>query len=122
MVHSNVRYIFGSKLARIETANFSCIVTTAKAGWFQNRNTIIQLVDDVNASRGLPVARFDYVRNMPTEDRLQLHDIIVSSLDGLGEAVALRDAVTVLRAKMESGGLVERVTVISAAEFIAATM
>jgi hypothetical protein len=83
-------YLFGSKVARIHNKSFECCVSTAKEGLFQRQSTIIlepKIGNTVGAAAaGLhPCGKVIYSLTLRKSDRFQFHDVIVKTLDELGE-------------------------------------
>jgi hypothetical protein len=93
MILSNHRYPFGTKISRIQTPNFTCQVSTAKEGFLQRQSTMLSICNadgTVIYRRG--VAKLIYASSLRSSDRIQLHDIVVTSLDKLGNEMGLSEA------------------------------
>ena len=83
-------YLFGSKVARIHNKSFEYCVSTAKEGWFRKLSTIIfepRVGNTVGAGAAgfRPCGKVIYSPTLRKSDRLQLHDVIVKTLDAFGE-------------------------------------
>ena len=77
--------MFG-KCGRIQTPSYSCIVSTAKEGWFKPLSSMI-LEGNPNGlpNETRPCGRIIYVKSLSKKERLQFHDILVASIDRQGE-------------------------------------
>lgn len=82
MIASNMQHFFGTKIARIETLAFRCEITTSKEGMLKKQSTVVSELSKNNTSR--KAARFVFNENLSSEQRLFVHDSIVSTLDTLG--------------------------------------
>ena len=83
-------YLFGSKVARIQSKSFECCVSTAKEGLFQKQSTVIlepNLGNTVGAeAAGLrPCGKVIYSPTLRKSDRFQFHDVLAKTLDAFGE-------------------------------------
>lgn len=94
MILSNHRYPFGTKISRIQTPRFTCMVSTAKEGLLQRQSTMVSICSadgTIIYRRG--VAKLIYASSLRSNDRLQFHDIVVASLDELGDKMYLSEAI-----------------------------
>ncbi len=98
---------FGGRIAEIVTDEFTCVVTTAKEGFFKGLSTT---VTEVRHEQGHPFAKFQYAKSIPKTGRLHCHDGIVTRTDGAGECGrSLSEAVSDLAFELKSGGAVAEV-------------
>lgn len=77
MIVSNQDHAFGSRLAVIEAPNFNCKVSTAKEGFFAKQSTVV-------LRNSQPYVKIIYEKSLNSKKRLDFHDVVTFSLDGLG--------------------------------------
>jgi hypothetical protein len=113
MILSNHRYPFGTKISRIQTPRFTCQVSTAKEGLLQRQSTMVSICSadgTIIYRRG--VAKLIYASSLRSSDRLQLHDIVVTSLDKLGDDMGLNEALdSIIQHFKERGILSEGINI-----------
>jgi hypothetical protein len=93
MVTSNVRYQFGRRVATVASASFSCMISTAKDGLLKKQSVSFF---DISAGRDSPrrIARLVYNDSLGSQQRLDLHDRIVSSIDSAGsKGLSLQESI-----------------------------
>ena len=93
MVTSNVRYQFGRRVATVATASFSVMISTAKDGLLKKQSVTFF---DISSGVGAPkrIARLIYNDSLSSEQRLNLHDRIVTSIDSAGsKGLSLRESI-----------------------------
>ena len=94
MIVSNRKHSFGSKMAIIETANFSCMVSTAKDNLFAKPSTIIFEGNKHSDLFSLsPRIKILYSSALPVDSRLDLHDLYCRLMNVCGEEMPIRDAI-----------------------------
>ena len=104
-------YLFGSKVARIQNKSFQCCVSTAKEGLFQKHSTIIlepKIGNTVGAGAAelRPCGKVIYPPALRGSDRLQFHDVVVKTLDELGdEGCTLEEALEQIFADLKRRGI-----------------
>jgi hypothetical protein len=105
MILSNHRYAFGSKGSIIQTLYFTCMVSTAKEGLLQKQSTMVHIctANGIVIRRG--VAKLIYTSSLRSSDRLQLHDIVVASLDELGDEMDLGEALDLVIEHLKQRGV-----------------
>lgn len=106
MILSNHRYPFGTKISRIQTPHYTCMVSTAKEGLLQKQSTMVSICNadgTIIYRRG--VAKLIYASSLRSNDRLQLHDIVVASLDKLGQEMPLSEVIDLVIQHFKERGL-----------------
>ncbi|HMK39908.1 MAG TPA: hypothetical protein VK569_11240 [Bacteroidota bacterium] len=83
MVTSNVRHQFGRRVATVATKTFNCLIRTAKDGLLRKQSVEFFDISDGMASPRR-VARLSYNDSISSQQRLDLHDRIVTSIDASG--------------------------------------
>jgi hypothetical protein len=87
MITSNSKYLFGGKVATVETPSFKCCISTAKEGLFQK-----QTVWFSDFTKGWDnrerTAKLFYASVVTKNERLQWHDAITQALDIAGTSGA----------------------------------
>jgi hypothetical protein len=68
------------------------MVSTAKEGLLQRQSTVVSICGANGKIYRRGVAKLIYASSLRSSDRLQFHDIVIASLDKLGDEMGLSEA------------------------------
>jgi hypothetical protein len=105
MITSNTQYLFGGKVATVETPSFCCMISTAKEGIFRKQSVMFSDVSE-GMQRRSHVAKLLYNDSFNSMARLDLHDAIAADLDAAGmRGLSLTEALQALFDDLKSRGV-----------------
>ncbi len=82
MIVQNEQYPFGTRITKLETSSFNCMVSTAKEGVLKPLSTVI--IEDYKGNQR-PCAKVIWAPIMRKSDIQQAHEVLVIEINKLGE-------------------------------------
>jgi hypothetical protein len=105
MITSSKFYPFGGKVSTVETPAFSCMISTAKDGFFKKQS--VRFLDfSAGMQQRQVVATLQYNDILDNNARLGFHDLITHALDESGmNGQTLREALCSLFQGLQKEGV-----------------